>query len=57
MEIGGDTQSTEGTEASHMHNPDDLNFARGYEAWLMTEAKKRNPNIKLYGLAWGYPGW
>ena len=23
----------------------------------MTEAKKRNPNIKLYGLSWGAPGW
>ena len=23
----------------------------------MVEAKKRNPNIKLYGLSWGVPGW
>jgi hypothetical protein len=28
-----------------------------YEWWLMTEAKKRNPDIKLYGLPWAYPGW
>ena len=29
----------------------------GYEWWLMQQAKARNPNIKLYGLAWGAPGW
>jgi len=23
----------------------------------MAEAKKRNPDIKLYGLPWAYPGW
>ena len=23
----------------------------------MTEAKKRNPDIKLYGLPWSFPGW
>ena len=47
QEIGGDSQSTDGTESSHMHSPDDLNFKRGYEWWLMKEAKKRNPDIKL----------
>jgi hypothetical protein len=30
-----------------MHSPDDLNYKRGYEWWLMSEAKKRNPDIKL----------
>ncbi len=29
----------------------------GYEFWLAQQAKARNPNIKLYGLAWGAPGW
>eukprot|EP00039_Didymoeca_costata_P019847 m.339152 g.339152 ORF g.339152 m.339152 type:complete len:813 (+) comp18686_c0_seq1:84-2522(+) len=57
VEIGGDSQSTDGTETSHMHSEDDLNFKRGYEWWLMKEAKARNPDIKLYGLAWAYPGW
>ncbi len=57
VEIGGDAQSTEGTEASHMHSPWDENYKRGYEWWLMVEAKKRNPNIKLYGLPWAFPGW
>jgi len=57
VEIGGDIQSTDGTEASHMHNKWEENYQRGYEWWLMKEAKKRNSNIKLYGLPWGFPGW
>eukprot|EP00729_Bicosta_minor_P001071 gene1071-29945_t len=57
VEIGGDTQSTEATEASHMHTRDDENYSRGYEWWLMKEAKARNPNIKLSALSWGAPGW
>jgi len=57
VEIGGDTNSTDGSEPSHMHTRSDLNFQRGYEWWLMKEAKKRNPNIILDSLAWGAPGW
>eukprot|EP00026_Physarum_polycephalum_P003123 Phypoly_transcript_03132.p1 GENE.Phypoly_transcript_03132~~Phypoly_transcript_03132.p1 ORF type:complete len:773 (+),score=122.26 Phypoly_transcript_03132:204-2522(+) len=57
VEMGGDCQTTEGTESSHMHTRDDLNYERGYEWWLMTEAKKRNPDILLYALTWGVPGW
>jgi len=57
VEIGGDTNSTDGSEPSHMHTRDDLNFQRGYEWWLMREAKKRNPSIILDSLAWGAPGW
>jgi O-glycosyl hydrolase len=56
-EIGGDTNSTSGAEPSHEHTRTDLNCNRGYEWWLMEQAKQRNPNIKLYGLAWGAPGW
>eukprot|EP01084_Bolivina_argentea_P194273 333296_1 len=57
VEIGGDTFSTCGTEASHMHTQNDLDVRRGYENWLMVEAKKRNSQIKLYGLSWGFPSW
>jgi len=32
--------STDGSESSHMHEPWDENYQRGYEWWLMTEAKK-----------------
>lgn len=39
----------DGTEPSHMHYPNDENYFRGYEWWLMREAKKRNPNITLIG--------
>jgi alpha-L-fucosidase len=57
VEIGGDTQATDGTEPSHMHSRHDLNCSRGYEFWLMKEALKRNPRMVTYGLIWGAPGW
>ena len=57
VEIGGGGQSTEGTEPSHMYNETEENYERGYEWWLMQEAKKRNPNIQLYGLAWTFSHW
>ena len=57
VEIGGDTNSTDGSEPSHMRTPSDLNCNRGYEWWLMEEAKKRNPNIQLSALQWGAPAW
>ena len=57
VEIGSDAETTDGAEASHMRTPWDENYQRGYEWWLMQEAKARNPDIKLYGLAWGFPVW
>ena len=57
VEAGGDTNSTSGAEKSHKHTASDLNCNRGYEWWLMEQAKARNPAIKLYVLAWGAPGW
>jgi hypothetical protein len=57
VEIGADTDATAGAEPSHMRSHDKISGDRGYEWWLMKEAKARNPNIKLYGLAWGAPGW
>lgn len=56
-EIGGDGNSTEGSEPSHMHTKDDQNYNRGYQWWMMKEAKKRNPNIQLQALAWDFPSW
>jgi hypothetical protein len=32
-------------------------FSRGYEHWLMVEAKQRNPNIILFGLVYAFPSW
>jgi Glycosyl hydrolase family 59 len=57
VEVGSDTDSTNGAEPSHMRTRDDLDCDRGYEWWLMEQAKRRNPDIKLYGLEWGAPGW
>ena len=57
VEIGGDVNSTDGVEPSHMHVRNDENYHRGYEWWLMKEAKKRNPGIMLDCLAWGATGW
>jgi hypothetical protein len=59
-EIPGDVQSTDGSEPSHMHTRDDTgptNCDRGYEVWLIREAKARNPSILTYGLSWGVPRW
>ncbi|MBA2394610.1 MAG: galactosylceramidase [Ktedonobacteraceae bacterium] len=57
VEIGSDSNSTNGAEASHMRSRTDQNYTRGYEWWLMEQAHARNPNIKFYGLQWGAPGW
>jgi galactosylceramidase len=40
VEIGGDGNSTEGSEPSHMHTATDENYNRGFEWWMMKEAKK-----------------
>ena len=57
VEIGSDCDSTDGSEPSHMHTRDDENYQRGYEWWMMEEAKKRQPGIHLSALPWGVPGW
>jgi hypothetical protein len=57
VEIGSDVNSTDGSEPSQMRSPGDHNYDRGYEWWLMSEARKRNPKIILDSLAWGAPGW
>jgi hypothetical protein len=57
LEIGGDANSTDGSEPSVEHTRGVVNCDAGYEFWLAEQAKLRNPNIKLYGLAWAAPGW
>ncbi|MFG2698352.1 ricin-type beta-trefoil lectin domain protein [Kitasatospora sp. NPDC048407] len=57
IEIGGDTNSTDGAEPSYQHTRGAVDCNQGYEWWLAEQAKARNPDIKLYGLAWGAPGW
>lgn len=63
VEIGGDINSTDGTEPSHAHtrdeflNPRPAYFNRGYEWLILKAAQKRNPQIKFDCLEWGCPGW
>ena len=57
VEIGADGNSTEGAEPTHQRSATDLDCTRGYEWWLMREARRRNPAIRLTGLAWNWPAW
>ena len=63
VEIGADVNSTEGSEPSYARTREEFEhptlecFNRGYEWWLMREAKKRNPKIFLDVLQWGAPDW
>ncbi|MFI8458230.1 ricin-type beta-trefoil lectin domain protein [Kitasatospora sp. NPDC085464] len=57
LEIGGDTNSTDGAEPSIEHTRGTVDCNQGYEWWLAEQAKARNPDIKFYGLSWGAPGW
>ena len=57
VEVPGDGNSTQGSEPSHMHARGEANFSRGYEWWLMSEARRRNPRLTLDACAWGCPGW
>jgi galactosylceramidase len=59
VEIGSGENSTCGSEPSHAITREELldPKPRGYEFWLMAEARKRNPQIILDCLPWGYPGW
>jgi hypothetical protein len=63
VEIGGDVNSTDGSEPSHARTreellkPEPAFYRRGYEWMILEEAKKRNPSIFLDCLEWGCPGW
>jgi hypothetical protein len=55
-DMGSDGNAGEGSEPATKHEPDDESWGRGYQWWIMSEAKKRNPNIKL-SLLQAEPGW
>jgi len=59
VEIGSGENSTCGSEPSHIITKEELSnpIPRGYELWLMAEARKRNSKITLDCLPWGYPNW
>jgi hypothetical protein len=44
-------------DGEEFDQPEPAYYQRGYEFWLMKEAKKRNPDIYLDILQWGAPGW
>ena len=52
-QIGGDDQSTDGTEPSHMHRKGQQpECSAGYEWFLAKEAKARNARMRIYALPW-----
>lgn len=57
VEIGADTDSTEGAEPSVERAPGQVNCAADPNWAIMRAAKARNPSIKLAALEWGAPGW
>lgn len=59
VEIGGGENSTCGSEPTHAITREELANPkpRGYEFWLMAEARKRNPQVLLDCLPWSYPYW
>jgi hypothetical protein len=57
LEIGGDANSSDGSEPSIEHNLGQIDCESGYEWWLARQALNRDPSIKLYGLQWAAPGW
>ncbi len=57
LEIGGDANSTDGSEPSVEHSPGVVDCAAGYEFWLARQAKAIDPALRLYGLQWSAPGW
>lgn len=56
--IGYDGNSDESCWQANKRSADDPgNYRRGYGGWLIEEARKRNPEIRLAALHWGYPAW
>lgn len=58
MPIGFDGNSDHSCWQANKRSADDPgNYRRGYGGWLFQEAVKRNPDIILAALHWGYPAW
>ena len=57
VEIGGDANSSDGSEPSVEQRPGHLTCRVGYELWLARQAVRRDPAIRLYGLQWSAPSW
>jgi hypothetical protein len=57
LEIGGDGNSSDGSEPSVEHTAGHINCGAGYEFAIARQAVALNPGLRLYGLQWGAPGW
>ncbi|EFP04205.1 hypothetical protein CRE_26642 [Caenorhabditis remanei] len=56
VEMGGDDQSTEGTESSHESQKHEFS-KNNYEFQLIHEVRLVNPSISICVLPWSFPGW
>jgi hypothetical protein len=57
LEIGGDGNSSDGAEPSVEHTAGAINCGAGWEFAIARQAMAVNPDLLLYGLQWGAPGW
>jgi hypothetical protein len=57
LEVGDDGNSTDGAEPSIEHTKGEIRCHAGYEFDIARQALHINPELKLYGLQWGAPGW
>lgn len=57
LEIGGGTNSTDGSEPSVEPVRGQLDCHAGYEFAIAQQAAQRNKDIRLYGLQWTAPAW
>ena len=57
LEIGGNGNSSDGSEPSVEQVRGQIDCNVGYEFWLAEQAARRNPHIALYGLQWSAPSW
>ncbi|HMH93994.1 MAG TPA: hypothetical protein VK586_23305 [Streptosporangiaceae bacterium] len=55
LEIGGDANSSDGSEPSVEHSAGHMNCHAGYELSIASRAVALNPRLKLYGLQWTAP--
>jgi hypothetical protein len=55
LEIGGDANSSDGSEPSIEHTAGHVNCHAGYEFSIAAQAIRLNPRIRLYGLQWAAP--
>jgi Glycosyl hydrolase family 59 len=56
LEIGGDANSSDGSEPSIEHTAGHVNCHAGYELSIAQRAVALNPHLRLYGLQWAGPG-